>query len=825
MRILLRALVIFALLAPMTPMLTMVAQPQAQTGASDIQQRISALTTRLDEISKSVREDELDDVGLLRLRGQLDPVTATNQAILNELLPQLEAARKQLEQIGPKPEGEEPADAAKAREELQKAFDDIDALVRRSRVIAVRISQISGEITNARRTLLLGEIFKVGSSALNPAVWRDAALAQPRVWQTASFVLSDWTSRIQQRLSGARLWRFIGVIVALLASFLVLRRLSQRMIAQLARRGDIGALEKTMFAVWTALTIALLPIAAAWALIQIFKGFDLLTAFVEPLAAAFLEAVRIIALSVGMARALFAPGRSELRLLPMHDAVARRLNRLAVNFSLIFAMLVMIEAFNGVVTAPLDVSVAWRALLTTVAACLLAYSLFGASRLAGQLDAEFGPTVDARLYWYAIWRVVVWIAIFAILLANLLGYINFAHFIANQILWVTFVLVAGFTLRTMAHEAVARLMRPEAAFATAASTALGINAAALKQVSILLSGLSTLLIYFAAILLILAPWGVESYNVFDAAQAAFYGFSFGAINFSLAGVVIAFVLFIAGFLVTRAFQRWLEGSFLPSTGLDAGLQNSITTSAGYVGAIAAIILPFAYLGFNFEKLAIVAGALSLGIGFGLQSIVNNFVSGLILLWERAIKVGDWVVVGSDQGIVKRINVRSTEIETFERQTIIVPNSNLITGVVKNWVRGDRSGRITVEVGVDYRSDPNHVRDILLACARSHEFVAAAPEPNVLFTAFGESALNFELRCFVVDVDQLGKTRSDLRFEIFRRFKEAGINIPYPQSDINVRNLDRLVEAIGRQDGKSVTPTPSAGAGPTSVQETPPSSGR
>lgn len=131
--------------------------------------------------------------------------------------------------------------------------------------------------------------------------------------------------------------------------------------------------------------------------------------------------------------------------------------------------------------------------------------------------------------------------------------------------------------------------------------------------------------------------------------------------------------------------------------IDTGLRNSIKTSLGYVGFITAVALALGYLGLSFDKLAIVAGALSVGIGFGLQSIVSNFVSGLILLWERAIRVGDWIVVGDEQGFVRRINVRSTEIETFDRAMMIVPNSNLVTGVVKNWVRTDRVGRLKISL--------------------------------------------------------------------------------------------------------------------------------
>lgn len=752
---------------------------QAQQSAQDIQPRIAAISSKLEAISKSVREEDLDDGALLQLRGQLEPLSTANQAILNELQPQLDAARQQLEQAGPKPEAGASAEAVKARAELQKAVDDVDAQVRRVRVVGVRITQVAAEITNARRDLLLGEIFKGTSSALNPMLWYNGVRSLPRVGQTGAFFAGEWGARFQTRLHGARLVRFLVAVTLLIAGYILLRRLAFRYAARKPRATTPPLLERALAAIGVAIVIAALPVAAAYGFVEALKFFDLVPAYSEPLIAAFLEAVRMVSISVGLARGLLSPGHPEWSLLNLPDAVARRYNALAVNFVAVLAGLRVVEAINGIVAAPLDVSVAFRALFTLAAAGLLVQALFSAGRIAQRVEAELGPRIDQSRDWFALWRIAIWGGIISVFGANVLGYVNFANFLATQIMWVTFILATGFLIYTVANETIAYFMQPEASFARATANTLGIRATSLRQVSILLSGVVTLLIYLVAILLILAPWGVESDSVFDTLQAAFFGFSFGAINFSLSAIAIAIILFAMGLIATRAFQRWLDGNYLPSTELDSGLRNSITTSAGYVGIIAAIALPFAYLGFNFDKLAIVAGALSVGIGFGLQSVVSNFVSGLILLWERAVKVGDWVIVGSDQGIVKRINVRSTEIETFERQTVIVPNSNLISGVVKNWVRVDRKGRFNLEIRVEYNSDPADVRDILLDCARKHANVLASPAPSVLFTEFANTSLNFDLRCFVDDVDNMGKARSDLRFEVFRRFREAGIIIAQP----------------------------------------------
>ena len=181
----------------------------------------------------------------------------------------------------------------------------------------------------------------------------------------------------------------------------------------------------------------------------------------------------------------------------------------------------------------------------------------------------------------------------------------------------------------------------------------------------------------------------------------------------------------------------------------------------------------------------------LGIGFGLQSIVNNFVSGLILLAERPIKVGDWIGVGGEEGNVRRISVRSTEIETFDRTHIIIPNSELISGKVKNWTLRGPLGRVTINIGISYDADPDEVHDLLLNVTRQHPAVLDYPEPYVVLVDFGDSSLDFSIRAYLSDITNSLRVRSQLRFAILRALRKARIEIPFPQSDIHVREKDTL----------------------------------
>ena len=269
----------------------------------------------------------------------------------------------------------------------------------------------------------------------------------------------------------------------------------------------------------------------------------------------------------------------------------------------------------------------------------------------------------------------------------------------------------------LAEEAISAGLTPTTRLGRRLITSIGFHRNSLELVGVLLAGLIRLALFVVAAVLVLAPWGLQSSDVPIDFGAAFFGFKVGDVTISPFSIIIAIGIFTLAFAIFHAVLQWVDSKLLPQMNFDLGLRNSIRTSLGYVGFLIAAGLALSYLGLNFEKLAIVAGALSVGIGFGLQSIVNNFVSGLILLWERAVRVGDWIVVGGDQGFVRRINVRATEIETFDRAQVIIPNSSLVTGVVTNLVRNDRTGRIVIPLTVAGSADPDKVREVFVASPR------------------------------------------------------------------------------------------------------------
>ncbi len=769
----------------------------AQAPAEAPRGRLETLRLDLQQMERSLANRELGDAELQRIRVRADPILDELRQLTEGAGQRAEQARVRLEQLGPKPEARAPpesADLAAERATREKAQAEADEATRLSRATLLQTEQLISTVADKRRALFARTLFEHGPSLLSPALWISLLSSLPQDWRALNLLFSDWASSALGRMSDRG---FILVVISVIAGvglYAVRLRYLPQIMARLGAEGEATRLKRLVAALVRLMAGALPAAIGSWLVYTALLNGGLIPRRVEPFAWAVLGGLAFLAFIGALSDATLAPKWPQRRIFGVADRNARILKQLVTSCAVVLVSSKAVEALLQAIAAGLSLSIAIRATFTLVFACVLAFWLNKLRDTEGdEALAELGPYVPVDGALLAPLRLVGWALVVTIVSAMLFGYVAFASFMVDQSAWIIVVATLVALALMMADEGLQTLLAGDGRVAMTLQTNVGLRKRSLQQAAVLGAGIIKVVLIIVGVMLILAPWGVESTDLTSSVKAAFFGFKVGDVTISLSSIIIAGLMFAIGMTATKALTRWLDERFLPSTELDPGLRNSLRTMVGYIGFVAALALAISSLGLSLERLTIVAGALSVGIGFGLQSVVSNFVSGLILLWERPIRVGDQIVVGDGEGIVRRINVRSTEIETFDRSTLVVPNSNLISGVVKNRVRSDRSGRVIVSLAVPRSTDPQEVNQVMLTAAMQHPKVLQQPKPAVMFKKITESSLEFDLICVVPDVDMVGGVSSDLHFAIYSALTKQGIGQPGPE--LSIKGLDRIEDTL------------------------------
>jgi len=750
--------------------LLIAASPARAAGEDTTRQTLDSARSTIAEIEAALKADNLSDSELVRLRATGDPFAVQLQAVIVDLSPRLDASTKRLAELTPKSNQPATSDSASAELAAEKTnHDALDADLRTARAMVLQIDDIDARITAARRDLFARETFARSASILSPMLWIDVARETPNDVGALAARFSDWLQALFARLSLSQTLGFLATMLAIVALAAPINWINRRVLARDPAIGEPDRFGRALGAAWTAAVLAAAPLIAlgviAWAL----DIFDISDPHAQGQIDAVLDGLRLIVIAYALTHGLLAPGRANWRLVNLSDRAAAQIEQLWLGVAAILAAERLLEPAVDALGS-LNIAIAGRAVGATLAALLLAGTL---RRMAAQADDAAPPA------WATARAALAWTLAALTIGATLSGYVAFATYIVEQTMELVMIVSTLFIVDAVLQEGADALLKPSAPIGRALTAAIRLRRDALDQIIVLVQGFARLTILVGGTMIVLGRWSV-SQDFASSLRAAYFGFKIGGVTLSLSSLLVAGLALAIVMAATRALQNWLSSRYLPRTRLDAGVSNSIRTIVGYLGVLAALAISGAQLGLDFQKVAIVAGALSVGIGFGLQSIANNFVSGLILLWERGIRVGDWIVVGADQGFVRRINARATEIETFDRGTLIVPNATLVGGPVKNWMHADRTGRIVIAVSVAYESDVETARELLIAVAKAQDSVLAIPAPLVLFNQFGDWALKFELICYVDDIVVAERVRSEMNFDILRRMREAGLRIPYPK---------------------------------------------
>ncbi|MFZ5934518.1 mechanosensitive ion channel protein MscS [Pseudomonas putida] len=768
--------------APATPVSSLAAAevPVLEENASYEQ-----LSDRLDQIRQGVTSNANDDL-LSQLRLSAVQVQRQAEALSALRTADVEKLDDKLKVLGPV----QPEEAEILTRQRQQLDAEKKAAVAEQEQ-AVKLTQsardLSTQIVNLRRSQFNSQILSRATTPLSPAFWQ--SLIRPTSDDVSRLrdLREEATDAVASAFSAEHRWLFITSLVAAILVWTVVRGLLERLLASvMVHRLPEGRLRRSALALSVSLatlgTISGSVSLLRWGL----ESSSELGSDVASLTNHFLTLVVFSAFITGLGRAMLMLQRPSWRLPPIHDEVANALGWFPKLLALALMVMLTIERINSVIGTGLALTVATNGLTALVVAVIFSVALLRYRRTLRKHELE-RPTGWVGLIPFVI---VVWVGL--IVLALLAGYLTLAYFLTAKLLWISVVAVCAYLLTTFLSDLCEALLSPRQPGGLALASTLGLAPRHQAQASTILVGISRTVLLFLAILLALMPSGTSpgelllSLGDWDGTG----GKLLGNLNIVPQDILLAVLIFFGGLFAIRVVKRWLSERLLPETDMDAGMRASLVTLVGYLGFLFLAMLVMSTLRINLTSLTWVVSALSVGIGFGLQQIVQNFISGLILLTERPVKVGDWVSLAGVEGDIRRINVRATEIQMSDRSTVIVPNSQFISQNVRNVTMGNALGVVGITLTLPLETDANHVRELLLAAYHEHEAILDAPACSVTFKDLTSAGMVIGVSGYVAGPRQVSGTRSDLLFTILGRLRDEGIALSSPQSMVLVQEGSR-----------------------------------
>ncbi|MDO8984345.1 DUF3772 domain-containing protein [Cypionkella sp.] len=787
-----RLLLVLVLLAALGPAGPVAAQDALK--ADDYK----TFDTTVSQIEDVVVKAQVDDERLSNMRAEMVKWRSTFSAAQGSNADQIATAKNQIAALGPVPaEGQtEDAMIAKRRVELSAELAKLQAPVLTATEATTRADSTIASIDKLIRERHADKLLRLSPSALNPVNW-PTAVSMFRwmgqwIWDETRWRFTR-PMNVDQLRDNAPL-----IVVLVLAALLLLvrggrwmRRLTTWLLSKTQMRG------RNLISGIMSLGQVALPVAGAVLLYMALERASLFGPIILSLFSALPAVVLVIFLTRWLAHHVFPadPEQESAIGLGLEDRAEGRLQAVLLGVSValydLMATWIVPRAANFLGGAASNIAAdraqqvaqATDAAISVIVVPLHVFAAVALYRLgqilrrqsaAGRSGGE-GAFRFELIYWVS--SAAIAIAVVAPAL-GLIGYVS----AANALIWPAINTLSLFAMVVVVQGFFAEL------YVTVARTPEARHDG-------LMPIIAGLVITCAALPLLALIWGARVVDLVDLWTSFRSGVSLGGVRISPTNFIVLVAVFGVSYAVTRLVQGGLKSSILPRTSLDQGGRNAIVSGVGYAGVFLSALLAITAAGIDLSGFALVASALSIGIGFGLQTIVSNFVSGVILLVERPVSEGDWIEVGTTTGIVKSISVRSTRIQTFDRSDVIVPNSDLISGAVTNFTRFNMSGRLIVPVGVAFGSDTRRVDQVLREIAEAQPLVVLNPPPVIALIGFGADSINFEIRMILRDVNFSLEVRSEINHEIVRCFAENKIEIPFTQQDIHLRNVDELAAAL------------------------------
>ncbi len=790
--------------------------------------RIEGLSARLDGIDQELlSENGLPEERLVQLRSLLRSERSALEELHAELTSSSAPISVKLADLNANDDetsNQEDAGLASLRGEIEALLAPFLTLTTQADTLLMQMDRQLGLIADQRRDLFLANIFTPTPAVYSASFWKTVPELVSGLAQSTSSLIAFRLKAISTQMAkpgvATSLLVYVLFSLALLALPLaLLHRYAQRRQHKNkgGQAGRLAIVEQGLSQIWPPLWLLL----SAWGFVLLFQvqlnlvsSFSwLLTSLAGTLSACLLVArlpqwldqLSALPAAAGfLTRADTATPAQSTAYGAASPQSARIEPLLLVALTLLVSLQFLLQGLIDIFDKPVESE--W--LVALVFAPMLMMGLFWLLRLERyrRLYLQFFPWIFGA--WPLRWtlRNSPWLALAGLIL----GFIAMVGFVLPR-LWIVlmvFLLAAGLRLSLYLWlDSTAEQQAERQSDLSEASPVLeGQESASDIQRFWLVLAVNTLLLALG-LPLVLMLLGYDAWALLAWLDRIAQPIAVGSLNLSPFNLILGAALFGLAWMAVRYVKVIMAEQVLPRTNLMADVRHSLVTLLGYVGFTIAGLVGLGVAGLDLSRFALIAGALSVGIGFGLQAIVSNFVSGLILLFERPVKLGDWVVLASGEGIVKRISIRATEIETFDGRAIMVPNSELISSPVANWTHRSHKGRVMVTVGVAYESDPKVVEALLYQVANDNPLVLRAPAPMVYLADFGASSLDFQLRVHIADIFNVLTVSHQLRLAIFEAFQQNDISIPFPQQELRIKTETDAIQFASPVMQVDVKPDP------------------
>jgi small-conductance mechanosensitive channel len=751
--------------------------------------QIGGVADELTAIDRAL-DMRVDDKERQQLRVRADTARATATAAATDLQGQFDLIEARIAQLGPVIAGTaETPEIVAERANLSRQRSVLDSAIKRARLLAIEGQQLVDEIQQSQAEQFSARISSKVPSPLTPTFWAAVFHAFPRDARRAVGFVTVGVRQIETGLGRGLPWQaalgLIGGYLVLMPGRQAARRLGRRLLIEEAPGQRI---RRSANAIWRVAVGTLSPVLAGVLVVQGLRWSGLAPARWADMLDVLVGAAGFAGFAISICGAMLMTGQPSWRIAPIADDAAIRLRPFPPLLGALSFVMLVTQGFVAAIGASDAAQVAITTLLAMLYLMLIGAVLLTVGRLraertaAAEAEVETGgdaPAGSAPVRTgLGIVMLVSWIAVAAALLAVVVGYVQFGLLVGQFIVWLVLLGSAVYLLMVAVDDIASTVFTRTSGVGLALAHGFGLRGSTIDQFGVLLSGVLRVLLAIVALGMLVSPFGAGDGvgTIFGRLGLLAQGVQVGGITISPGTILRGIVVLFVGLTLLRTFMGWLERRYLPATDLDGNGRNSISLIARYLGVALAVIWTLASLGIGVERIALLLSALSVGIGFGLQAITQNFVSGLILLAERPIKIGDLIRVGTDEGDVKRISVRSTEIELGDHSTLIVPNSELITKSVLNKTLGSPLGRIQIQFSVPIGTDAPRVRRIVLDAFAAETAVLADPAPNAFVDGIVDGRILFNCMAQVSSPRAAYGARSNVLLALLHDLREAGVEI-------------------------------------------------